>query len=156
MPKTVVEKFNFSKLKIEKVKFFTESLAKIFCIGVFNVEGCIASCFIFNVRSLATWLLVKTKTCIRLYNSFKSNVCNVNILEIVSFTKKIIIYNNTFLVCQGNFVAAIASYLHVFNTHSIKTNTTTHVLKLLLTSKRKLHKVMHQPRSLDSFTFRKT
>ena len=49
------------------------------------------------------------------------------------------IYNNTFLVCQSNFVAAMASYLHVFNTHSIKTNTSTHVLKLFLTSKRKLH-----------------
>ena len=66
------------------------------------------------------------------------NVCNVN---------------NTSLVCQSNFVAAIASYLHVFNTHSIKTNTTKYVLKLFLTSKRKLHEVTRQPRSLSSFAF---
>ena len=57
------------------------------------------------------------------------------------------IYNSTSLVCQSNFVAEIASYLHVFNTHSIKTNTTTHALKLFLTSKRKLHEVKHA--SLD-------
>ena len=60
-------------------------------------------------------------------------------------------YKNTSLVCQSNFVAVIASYLHVFNTHSIKANTTTHVLKLFLTSKRKLHEVTHEPRSLSSF-----
>ena len=62
-------------------------------------------------------------------------------------------YKNTSLVCQSNFVVAIASYLHVFNTHSIKANTTTHVLKLFLTSKWKLHEVTRQPRSLSSFAF---
>ena len=41
--KTVVEKFSFSKLKIEKVKFFTQSPIKIFCISIFNVEGGLAS-----------------------------------------------------------------------------------------------------------------
>ena len=30
-----------------------------------------------------------------------------------------------------------------------------HVLKLLLTSKRKLHEVKHQPQSLGSFAFQK-
>ena len=50
-------------------------------------------------------------------------------------------------------MAAIASYLHVFNTHSIKTNTTTHALKLFLTRKRKLHEVTRQPRSLGFFEF---
>ena len=51
-------------------------------------------------------------------------------------------------------MAETASYLHVFNTHSIKTNTTTHALKLFLTNKRKLHEVTCQPRSLGSLTFR--
>ena len=48
MPKTVVEKFGFSKLEIEKVKFFTQSLTKIFCGSVFNVGGCLASCLTFR------------------------------------------------------------------------------------------------------------
>ena len=48
VPKTVVEKFSFSELKIEKVKFFTQSPTKIFCISVFNVEGCLASCLTFR------------------------------------------------------------------------------------------------------------
>ena len=43
--KTFVEKFSFSELKIENVKFVTQSPTKIFCIGVFNVGGCLASCF---------------------------------------------------------------------------------------------------------------
>ena len=58
------------------------------------------------------------------------------------------IYNSTSLVCQSNFVAEIAFYLHVFNRHSIKTNATMHALKLFLTSKQKLHEVTCQPRSL--------
>ena len=36
------------------------------------------------------------------------------------FTKEITIYNSSSLVYQINFVAAIAFYLHVFNTYSIK------------------------------------
>ena len=42
--KKVMKKFSFSELKIEKVTFFTQSLTKIFCINVFNVGGCLASC----------------------------------------------------------------------------------------------------------------
>ena len=42
--KTVVQKFSFSELKIEKVILFTQSSTKIFCISVFNVGGCLASC----------------------------------------------------------------------------------------------------------------
>ena len=63
------------------------------------------------------------------------NVCNVNIFTKNFFTKEIVIYNNTSLVCQSNFVVAIAFYLHMFNMHSIKTSTTMHALKLFLTSK---------------------
>ena len=46
--KTDVEKFSFSGRKIEKAKFFTQSLTKIFRISVFNVGGCLASCLIFR------------------------------------------------------------------------------------------------------------
>ena len=70
------------------------------------------------------------------------------------FTKEITIYNNTSLVYQSNFVAAIAYYLQVFNTLLIK-NTATHALKLFLTSKQKLQEVTYQPQSLGSFAFRK-
>ena len=45
---------------------------------------------------------------------------NHSLSKLVSLTKEIMIYNNSSLVCQGNFVAAIVFYLHVFNTHSIK------------------------------------
>ena len=38
----------------------------------------------------------------------------------VSLTEEITICNNMFLVAQSNFVAAIVSYLHLFNTHPIK------------------------------------
>ena len=49
VPKTVVEKFSFGKLKIEKVKKnCAQSPTKIFCINVFNVEGCLASCLTFR------------------------------------------------------------------------------------------------------------
>ena len=50
MPKKVVEKFRFSKLKIEKVRFFTQSpIRKVFAlINVFNVGGCLASCLTFR------------------------------------------------------------------------------------------------------------
>ena len=46
--KTVFQKFSFSELKIEKVKFFTKSPSKIFCIRIFKVGGCLASCLIFK------------------------------------------------------------------------------------------------------------
>ena len=44
VPKKVMEKFSVSELKIETVKFFTQSPTKIFCIDVFNVRGCLARC----------------------------------------------------------------------------------------------------------------
>ena len=43
MPKTVEKRFSFSELKIEKVKFFTHSSIKIFCMSVFNVGGLASS-----------------------------------------------------------------------------------------------------------------
>ena len=43
MPKKVVEKFNFSEIKIENVKFFTQSTTKVF-INIFIIGGCLASC----------------------------------------------------------------------------------------------------------------
>ena len=43
-----VEKFSFSELKIEKIKFFTQSPTKIFCVSVFNIRGCLASCSTFR------------------------------------------------------------------------------------------------------------
>ena len=46
--KTVGGKFSFSELRIEKVKFSTQSLTKIFYISVFNVGGCVASCLTFR------------------------------------------------------------------------------------------------------------
>ena len=46
--KKVAEKFTFNELKIERVKFFTQSPAKIFGIIVFNVGGCLASCVTFR------------------------------------------------------------------------------------------------------------
>ena len=47
VPKKVVEKFSFSELKIEKVKFFTQN-TKIVWINVFNVGGCLTSCLTFR------------------------------------------------------------------------------------------------------------
>ena len=48
MPKRVAEAFSFSELKIEEIiNFFTQSPTKIFCISVFNVGGCQASCSTF-------------------------------------------------------------------------------------------------------------
>ena len=65
VPKKVVEKFSFSELKIEKVKFFTLSPTKTFCTSVFNVRGCLPSYLTFRpfltLRPLATWLLIKKK-----------------------------------------------------------------------------------------------
>ena len=48
MPKTVVEKLSFSELKIEKVKLFTQSLTKLYCISVFNVGFCLVTCLTFG------------------------------------------------------------------------------------------------------------
>ena len=48
VPKNVLEKFSFSELKIEKVKFFTQSPTKVFCINVSNIGGCLASCLTFR------------------------------------------------------------------------------------------------------------
>ena len=39
---------SFSELKIERVKVFTRSPTKTFCINVFNVGGCLASCLTFR------------------------------------------------------------------------------------------------------------
>ena len=56
--KKVVEKFKFSELKIEKVKFFTQAPTKVFCISVFNVGVCLASCLIFrSFLTLDPWRL---------------------------------------------------------------------------------------------------
>ena len=68
MPETVVEKFSFSELKIEKVKSFTKNSTKFFCISVLNVGVCLASCLTFRPfspldRPIATCLLKETKTC---------------------------------------------------------------------------------------------
>ena len=46
--KTVMEKFSFSEIEIEKVNFFTENTTKIFCIGFFNIGSCLASCLTFR------------------------------------------------------------------------------------------------------------
>ena len=55
-PKTVSGKFSFSKLKIEKVKLFSQGLTKFYYISDFNVGGCLASCFTFRP-------VLKRKTC---------------------------------------------------------------------------------------------
>ena len=46
--KKVVGKFSFNELKIEKVKFFTQSPTKIVCINIFNVGGCLKICLTFR------------------------------------------------------------------------------------------------------------
>ena len=43
-----MEKFSFSELKIEKVKFFTQSTTNIFCISVFNIGRCLAGSLTFR------------------------------------------------------------------------------------------------------------
>ena len=48
VPKTRVEKFSSSELKIEKAKLITQSSNKTFCISGFNVGGCLASCLTFR------------------------------------------------------------------------------------------------------------
>ena len=64
MSKTVIEKFWLKKLETKKVKSFNQDLIKIAGSRVFNVGGCLASCLIytlFNVRSLALWMLTKKR-----------------------------------------------------------------------------------------------
>ena len=39
-----MEKFSFSELTIEKIELFTQSFTKFYCISVFKVVGCLASC----------------------------------------------------------------------------------------------------------------
>ena len=53
--------------KIENVKIFTQSLTKIFCIRVFNVGGCLASCLTFKpfLTLDLQRLPYKKKTCIQ-------------------------------------------------------------------------------------------
>ena len=51
-PKKVTEKFSFNELKIEKVKVFTRSPTKIFCINAFNVGASLESCL--TLRSFLT------------------------------------------------------------------------------------------------------
>ena len=38
----------FNELKIEKVKLFTQSPTKNFCISIFNIGGCLAYCLSFR------------------------------------------------------------------------------------------------------------
>ena len=77
MPKTVVEKFSFIELKIEKVKFFTESPTQIFCISVFNVGGARSKLLnfktIFNVRPFLTYQLGCLFFLKNMYNQLISN-----------------------------------------------------------------------------------
>ena len=48
MPKRDVEKFSFSELKIENIKIFYLGSNQNFCISVFNVGCCLASCLTFR------------------------------------------------------------------------------------------------------------
>ena len=59
--KTVEEKFSFSEFKIDKAKFFTQSPTKVYCISLFSKLLNFQT--IFNVRPLATWLLIKNVYC---------------------------------------------------------------------------------------------
>ena len=61
-----MEKLSFSELKIEKVKFFTQSSTKISCIRVLNLslENLLNFQTIFSVKRLATWLLTKKGVCL--------------------------------------------------------------------------------------------
>ena len=46
--KNSYEKFSFSKLKLEKVNLFNQSLTNFYCISIFNIGGCLASCLTFR------------------------------------------------------------------------------------------------------------
>ena len=73
MPKTIVEKFNFSELKIEKVKLFTQSPRKKFCISVFHIGGCLASCLTFRLFSTLDSFkkLFKKRTPFQIFGQFR-------------------------------------------------------------------------------------
>ena len=58
VPKIVLKKFSYSELKIEKVKYFTQSSTKNFCSSVL-LSKLLNFQTIFNVRPLETWLLIK-------------------------------------------------------------------------------------------------
>ena len=49
-----MEKFSISELKIEKVKFFTQSRNKIFQISVFNIGGCSKSVSCLSFKAFLT------------------------------------------------------------------------------------------------------
>ena len=74
-------KFSFSKLEIEKVKLFTQSSPKIFCVSGFNVGGCLASCLIFKpflTLLMAAWLVIRKK----LVNIQDSDFCQNSFLDV--------------------------------------------------------------------------
>ena len=76
--KKVVGKFCFNELKIEKVKFFTQSPTKIVCINIFNVGSGLKFCLTF--RPSVTWLLMKK----RVYFSHE-NLLLINLNAIFPF-----------------------------------------------------------------------
>ena len=72
--KTVVEKFCFSELKINYLLWtwswlFTQSSTNIFCISIFNVQGCFVSSLTFRpfltLDSYQFGSLYEKETCIR-------------------------------------------------------------------------------------------
>ena len=63
VPKTIVEKFSYTELKTEKVKRFTQSSTKNFCSSVFERWRLLNFQTSFNVKPLATWLLILKKKC---------------------------------------------------------------------------------------------
>ena len=86
--KTVVEKFSFSELKIEKVNLFTHSPTKLFCIIVFNHGGCFGIYLTFRpfltlgpkqlgcLYKKSVYVILKSVTISHSYSHFhKSIVC---------------------------------------------------------------------------------
>ena len=53
-----MEKFSFSELKIAKVKLFTQSLTKFYCISIKTI---------FNISFFAAWLLTKKHAVVDLF-----------------------------------------------------------------------------------------
>ena len=89
MPKTVVEKFNYSELKIEKLKFLTQIWAKLFCSSVFNVEGCLARRLTFRpFLTLATCLLIKNAYIKIIYLSLLTSFPNHVAEKLIKIQKK--------------------------------------------------------------------
>ena len=74
-PKLLWRNLATVNLKLKKLDFFSE-FKKKFCSSVFNVGGCLASCLTsrsyFNVRPLATWLLIKKR------------VFQINLVELIT------------------------------------------------------------------------